>query len=413
MPTTRADVKPELIVDFDVFDPAITMPVDRMQERGAELAAIGPIMWSTAHGGHWVATSYDTVERILRDPELFSSYPNNLVNAGQGRFLPIELDPPEHTSYRRVLQPLFNPTRMRALELRIRGLVNELIDQFQSDGKCEFIAQFAHELPAQVFLALMGWPLEDTPLFTEATEISMNGRPGDTPEQATESRAEAANQMFEYFANIIHQRRNGALGADDVTSEVMNALIEMDGESRPLTDDETARMFFLLLIAGLHTVQGSLAWAVMHLSRNPEQRAALIADPEKVPNAVEEILRYEAATAPGRRALKDVELGGVSIKEGDQILVLSCTANRDASEFKDPGEFQISRTPNRHLSFGLGPHRCIGSHLARIELRIALEELNRRIPDYALDPTESPIVLPSQVRGFARMPIVFTPGGEA
>jgi cytochrome P450 len=396
-------------VDFDVYDPSLTIPVDRMQECAAELAKIGPLVYSTAHGGHWIVTRYDAVHDVLRKPEIFSSYPNNLVDAGAGKFLPLELDPPEHTAFRAALQPLFSPTRMRELEVEIRRIVNELISEFAARGSAEYVSEFAHELPTRVFLALMGWPLSDAPLFTEATEIALNGRPGDTPEQANESRMQAAFQMFGYFGKVIAERRTGGADLDDITSRVLRNKIEVDGRERPLTDEELARMFFLLLIAGLHTVQGSLAWAVLHLSQNPDQRKLLVEDPGLVPAAVEEVLRYEAAVSMGRRAVADTEIGGVAVREGDQLLVMLCSANRDATQFHEPDAMRIDRTPNRHLTFGSGPHRCLGSHLARIELRIALEELHRRIPDYALDPNEPPTVLPSQVRGVARMPIVFTP----
>ncbi len=142
-------------------------------------------------------------------------------------------------------------------------------------------------------------------------------------------------------------------------------------------------MFFLLLIAGLHTVQGSLAWAIVHLVNNPEQRQQIIDDPElMIPTAVEEILRIEAAVVPGRRATRDVELGGMKISEGEQLILMLCAANRDHEEFDDPDALDIARKPNRHLSFGGGAHRCLGSHLARIELTIALEEILRRIPRF-------------------------------
>lgn len=414
MTTTKAELEPSLVVDFDIYDPSLTMPVDRMQEKAAELAAIGPIVWSTTHGGHWLVTSYEHVHAILRDPQTFSSHPNNLVDAGQGKFLPIELDPPEHTSYRQALQPLFSPNRMRQLEPRIREIVVELLASFQADGKVEFVEKFAHELPTQVFLALMGWPLEDAGLFTEATEIALNGRPGDTPEQANESRTAAAYEMFGYFMKVIAGRRAameaGEASADDVTNAIIaTSITDVDGVERPLTDDELARMFFLLLIAGLHTTQGSLAWMMLHLSQNTEERDKIIDDPAAVPAAVEEILRFEAAVAMGRRALEDTTVGGVTVRAGDQLLLLLCAANRDEQEFEEPATLDVERTPNRHLTFGSGPHRCIGSHLARLMLTIAAEEIHQRIPDYRLDPEDPPVVLPSQVRGFARLSLQFTP----
>ncbi|MDV7087390.1 cytochrome P450 [Rhodococcus opacus] len=395
------------VVDFDIYDPALAYPVDTVQEKVAELAAQGPVVYSTAHGGHWIVTRYKEVHEVLRNPETFSSYPNNLVNAGDGKFLPLELDPPEHTAYRVALQPLFSPNRMKALTEQIRGAVNELIDDFAGKVEAEFISAFAHELPTRVFLALMDWPIEDAPMFTEATDIALMGKPGASEEESAQARAEAAQQMFAYFQKIVDQRRTNP--GDDVTSTLIHTEIELADGKRLLTDEELSRMFFLLVIAGLHTVQGSLAWAIIHLVNRPDQRAALIADDGLIPSAVEEILRIEAAVIMGRRATRDVELGGVQIKEGDQVIVTLCSANRDADEFDNPDMLDLERTPNRHLSFGAGPHRCLGSHLARLELSIALEELHRRIPDYELVESDPPVLHASQVRGCLRLPIRFTP----
>lgn len=409
MTTTADQVSPSLVVDFDVYDETLSHPEDRFQTEIADLAQRGPILYSTAHGGHWIVTRYQEIHRILRDPETFSSYPNNLVTpmAGMGRMIPIELDPPDHPGYRTALQPLFSPNRMKALEDEIRDVVNELIDSFAAKGSCEFITEFAHELPTRVFLTLMDWPLSDAPAFTAATDTLLTGVPGASEEESNKARGEAAMTMFGYFTGVIGERR----GTDrtDVTSQIINTEVELADGKRLLTDEELMQMFFLLLIAGLHTTQGSLAWSIIHLAQNPDQREELIDDDSLAADTVEEILRIEAAVAPGRRATKDVEIGGVTIGEGDQLVLLLASANRDDAEFEDPEELQIERTPNRHLSFGGGPHRCIGSHLARIELRVALEEIHRRIPDYALVADQPPVMHSSQVRGCTRLPITFTP----
>ncbi|CCW11728.1 putative cytochrome P450 hydroxylase [Rhodococcus aetherivorans] len=408
--TTAAGAAPEeLVVDFDIYDPSLAGPVDTVQDKAAELAAKGPVVYSTAHGGHWIVTRYKEIHEVLRDPETFSSYPNNLVTGpgGMGKFIPIELDPPEHTGYRTALQPLFSPNRMKALTEQIRGVINELIDGFAARGQAEFISEFAHELPARVFLALMDWPLADAPMFTEATDTILMGKPGAGEEESQQARAAAGMQMLGYFQNMVDQRRK--MPGEDVTSALIHTEVELEDGKRLLTDEELNRMFFLLLIAGLHTVQGSLAWSVIHLVNNPDQREALIADESLIPSAVEEILRIEAAVVPGRCATRDVELGGVQIKKGDQLILMLCSANRDAEEFDDPDELQLERHPNRHLSFGSGPHRCLGSHLARIELSLALEELHRRIPDYDLISEEPPLLHATQVRGCMRLPIRFTP----
>jgi cytochrome P450 len=401
--------RPDVTVDFDVFDPGLAAPVDVFQERVAQMAERSPLMWSTAHGGHWVVTGYHEAAEILRNPEVFSSYPNNLVPHGFGKFLPLEVDPPSHTAYRHVLQPLFNPVRMKALEPQIRSIVTDLIDGFASKGRAEYIAEFAHELPARAFLALMGWPLEDAPMFTEATDTTLRGVPGGTEEESAAARAAAAGKMLEYFAQIIADRRGVEIDHSDITMSIMNSDIEIDGERRRLTDDELCNMFMLLLIAGLHTTQGTLAWSVMHLAANPEQRKRLIDDPAEIPAAVEELLRMEAAVSAGRRATRDTTVGGVRLKAGDQLLVVLCGANRDEREFADPGHVVVDRAPNRHLSFGAGPHRCLGSHLARVELRIALEELIGRLPDIEPDPDVPAVSNSGQVRGVMELFVRFTP----
>lgn len=411
MSTTTVDLVPErLITDYDVFDPSLCIPVDTMQERSAALAEIGPVVFSTAHGGHWLVTRYEEVHQILHDPQTFSSYPNSIVNAGQGRLLPLELDPPDHTAFRNVLQPMFSPQRMKALEDRMRDIVAELVDNFIERGRAEFVAEFAHELPSRVFLAQMGLPLEDAPLFTDWTTKALIGKPGGTEEESNQVRGEVLQAVAGYFADVIAARRGEELTDEsDVTSVMINTPITLEGQAaRRLTDDELQRLFLLVLIAGLHTTQGSMGWGMMHLARHPEARQRLIDDPSLLPDAIEEILRIEAAVAPGRRVTRDVEIGGVTMRADDQLLMLLCSANRDAEVFDDPDGLSLDRKPNRHLSFGGGRHRCIGSHLARVELTIAFDELLRRIPDYELD--GPPMFHSSQTRGVLAMPITFTPG---
>jgi cytochrome P450 len=408
MTTVLSSVPPPLRTEFDVYDPALTHPADTFQEKIAELAAISPLLYSERYGGHWIVTRYEEIHEVLRRPETFSSFPNNLVPHGAGKFLPLEIDPPEHTAFRKALQPLFGPTRMRALEPRIRALVNELLDGFASRGSAEYISEFAHELPARVFLALMDWPLSDARLFTEATDTTLRGVPGASEEESNAARERAAQRMLGYFAQVVADRRAGGK-ADDITSQIVHQTIELDGEARPLSDEELCNMFFLLLIAGLHTVTGTLAWSVMHLADRPAERRRLIDDPSLIPSAVEEMLRIEAAVSPGRRVRHDTTLGGIGLKTGDQLLLVLAGANRDGREFDEPDVVRIDRTPNRHLSFGSGPHRCLGSHLARVELRIVFEELHRRIPDYRIDTRRQIVSHPSQVRGVLELPILFTP----
>ncbi|NMO91563.1 cytochrome P450 [Actinomycetospora sp. TBRC 11914] len=414
MATTVDQVPEHLVVDFDIHDQSNAGPVDQVPEKVSALRAKGPVVYSTAHGGHWIVTGYEEAHAVLRDAQTFSSFPNNLLQQGTDRFIPLEIDPPQHTAFRHALQPLFNPKRMRELEPKIRELTGKLLDGFAGRGRCEFISEFAHELPTQMFLALMGWPVEDAPMFTESVDTILVGKPGATDEESDAAKAEAGQRLYGYFGEVVAKRRAETLDPEqDVTSAVMNTPIEIDCEERLLTDPELFSMFFLLLIAGLHTVQGTLAWSMMYLAERPEQRQRIIDDPESIPQAVEELLRIEAAISMGRRATKDVDLGGVHLKEGDQMVVILSGVNRDPSQFDAPTELQLDRSPNRHLSFGAGPHRCLGSHLARVELAIALAEIHQRIPDYRLEADNPPISHASQVRGVAVLPLEFTAEAQA
>lgn len=403
-------VPEDLVVDFDVHDPALAATPTAWQERAAELRRKAPVVYSQSKKGYWVVTRYDLVCEVLRDATTFSSFPNDLANVSQGRLMPIELDPPEHTVMRKVLLPLFTPKRLQEIEPRVRATINDLIDQFCEKGECEFVEAFAHALPTRVFLELMGWPLDDAEIFSETTDIALQGLPGKTAEESQQAQAEAAFKVYGYFADVIERVKRGDYDMNSLTAQIILAPIEEpDGTTRELTVAELGQMFFLLAIAGLHTTQGSLAWSIINLASNPDQRADLVAHPDHIPAAIEEILRYEAAASLGRRATRDTTLGDVRIAEGDQLLLLLSSANRDADHFSNAGDLHIDRTPNHHVSFGMGVHRCLGSHLARQELRLALEELHKRIPDYELVEGDPPRMTGTQVRSCTYLPIQFTP----
>src|SRR5262245_27360256 len=234
--TTTEPAPAALTVDFDVYDPSLAEPADVMQARVAELAAKGPVVYSTAHGGHWVVTRYKEIHEVLTDTETFSSYPNNLVTpADFGKFIPLELDPPEHTAYRHALLPLFSPQRMKQLSEDIRGVVNDLIDQFASKGEVEFVSAFARELPAKVFLALMDWPIDDAPMFIEATDAVLFGKPGGTKEESDQAMMMAAMTIAGYFNNVIAERRGK--DGEDATSKLINTEVELPDGKRLLADE--------------------------------------------------------------------------------------------------------------------------------------------------------------------------------
>jgi cytochrome P450 len=321
------------------------------------------------------------------------------------KFLPLQYDPPEHTAYRTLLNPLFGPARMRALEPVMRDQAVELLDAFAGQSEVEFVSAFAHAFPSAMFLSLVGWPLEDIDKFEHWNEVILFGKPGAPPEEDMQYRAESTLEVFGYFAEMVALRRQDP-DVDDVTGALLDA--RYNGE-RPLTEDEILRALWLLMIGGLHTVRSALAFGMIHFAENPDQRRAVVDDPELIPSAVEEILRIDAPVAPGRLVVSDLEFAGVKMLAGDRVVAFLSAANRDEKQFPCPHAFQVDRNPNRHLTFGGGPHRCLGSNLARVEMAIALEEIHRRMKDYRLHPARPPIRHHSQVRGVSELWLQFTP----
>jgi cytochrome P450 len=400
---TERSIPPELVVDFDIHDDELT---PKVYERYAELRRTCPVAWSNSHGGHWVVTRYADIHEVAHCPEVFSNQPVAIPpNLGQDQpLIPLEIDPPDHTNYRQILTPLFSPGRMNRLEPQVRALVNELIDTFAGRGECNFIEEFARPLPTAVFLGLMGWPQEDAPQLLKLTYDIIEGKPGGTDEESNEVRTAAGLEVYTYFAELLDNSYENP--GDDIISQLTRA--SFDGE-RELSQFEVLNIVFIVMLGGLHTVTGTLGNSIIYLAEHPEQRDRLVKDPSLTASAVEELLRWESIVAPGRRVTAPVTVGGVPMEPGDRVLLALGSAGRDPDEFPAADEVILDREPNRHLAFGSGPHRCLGSHLARIELKVALEELHRRLPDYELVPEEPPILKLHQVKGVDRLKLRFTP----
>ena len=334
-----------------------------------------PIARSGLYDGHWVLTKYEHVHAAFQDPETFSSA---LVSVppelGQQRpMIPIQVDPPLHTRYRRLLAPAFSPQRIAAMEPEIRTRCRELIAGFAQGEEIEFIEAFAKPYPTSIFLTMMGLPQEDAESFLAWTYRIIHGF-ADDPEG--ELRIEAGMETYVYFAKVIDERMSDP--RDDLISMLLHT--EIDGEQ--LTDEEVLDICFLLFIAGLDTVTSSLGLSFLYLGQDDEARRRLRQDPSLIPAAVEELIRFESPISIARIATRDVDFFGCPIRKGDPVLILTGSADRDEDEFDHADEVIFERTPNRHLGFGAGPHRCLGSHLARIELRIALEEFHMAFGDY-------------------------------
>lgn len=391
----------EIQYDFDIHAPE---EADRVFETYAKMRQQCPVVHSPRYGGHFVATRYDDIHDIVRNPEVFSSRIINVPDSiGQdGEMIPIQIDPPDHTVYRGIINPLFSPKRMRDLEPQIRDIVSELLDAMLTQKKVDFIDAFAREFPSRVFLALMGWNLDDAPQFNEWTDTMVLGKPGASEEENNAVREQAGMEVYAYFAEMIDERTENPSDDEDITQILMNSTFE----GRELTQFEILNILLLFMIGGLHTVQGQLAHTVIFMAEHPEVRKQLVEDLELVPTAVEEMLRYESAICPARVVTEDTVVGDVKLSAGDRILIPFAAANRDPAKFDDPDEVDLTREPNPHLAFGAGNHRCVGSHLARLELRVAFEEIHRRMPDYRLDPDDLPERHLSQVKGVVKLPLI-------
>jgi cytochrome P450 len=401
---------PEIQTDFDIHDPN---RVETVHGDYAELRDRCPVARSTMWGGHWVMTRYEDIMEVMRKPEIFSSECVNIPpTIGQdGPMIPLEIDPPDHTTYRQIMTPLFSPTRMRKLEPEIRALVLELLDQIGDASEIDFVEVFAKELPTRVFLKLMGWPETDADRMNDWVDRIVLGLPGASEEDNTAFRMEAALETYAYFAEMIDDRieqrdNEGQVEIDADTADVTEVLVNAKFGDRELTQFEMLNIFFLMMIGGLHTVQGQLAHSWIHLAQNPAKRKELVEHPELISSAVEEMLRLEAAVAGARVVKEDVVVGGVLLKAGDRVLIPLAAANRDPEKFENPDDIDFTREPNPHVTFGGGRHRCLGSHLARIELNIAFEEWHKRYPDYRLHPEKPYKKHLSQVRGVESLPLL-------
>ncbi|HZU80717.1 MAG TPA: cytochrome P450 [Acidimicrobiales bacterium] len=325
-----------------------------------------------------LVTRRSDVEDALRKAQVFS-WGAVGMNLGNVRpLIPLQIDPPMHVKYRRILDPLFAPKKMALLEDEIVALVKELVDAFIDKGTVDFHEAFAVPLPCRVFLRLMGLPLEDLDFFLSLKDDIIRP-PGITLEEQNPHREAAGAKVYEYFEKELAKRK--AHPTDDLLAQIIAG--EVDGEK--LTDEEVMDICYLFIIAGLDTVTDSLDCFFAYLAQNPEHRRQVVGDESIIPSAVEELLRWETPVpAVPRCATEDVEVSGCPIKAGEQVMILISSANTDDTAHPGVDEVDLTRNPNPHLAFGGGVHRCLGSHLARVELRVALREFHRRIPEYWL-----------------------------
>ena len=370
----------------------------------AMLRDAGPVL-RTPRGAYMIVSS-EAAEFALKHPGLFSSKRAFDMAGSPLAMVPIAFDPPGHTRYRRVLQPFFSPRVSASWLPMVRVLAGELIDGFAASAGCDLVADLAVPLPAQVFLTLFGLPLEDRDRLIAWKEALVNnfGLPGGEPPRERAARMGA--ELYGYLvAHIARRRQSG--GTDDLLG-----LLLADSSEERLNDDELLGLSFLFVLAGLETVTSALSTAFAALAADPALRRQIVASPAVIPAAVEELLRYDGPVVfVPRIATRDVEVAGQTIPAGAYVMIMIAAASRDPAEHPDPDTIDFQRE-ERSLAFGGGPHRCLGSHLARMEMRVALEEWHRRIPEYTLAPGVTPrVTWPAGVVGIDSLPLVFEPAG--
>lgn len=357
-------------------------------------------------GNSPVISRYEDVMFCLRHPAIFSSDMADQMSLGTDRpMIPQQIDPPAQTRYRKILDPRFSRKRMLEIEPALRDSARELIDAFASKSECDFSQQYAVPLPCQAFLHLFGLPISDLPRLIELKDGIIRPQASATnpldAEEVNRIRSASGKQIYAYFEDLIALRRKSR--RDDLMSYLLD--IELDGHK--LTQNEILDISYLFILAGLDTVTATLSCCIAYLAANPSQREKISGNPASLEVAIEEMLRWETPVTGVPRLIKeDVEIAGYKLEKGEMVLLLLGAANIDPAEFEQADQVELDRARNRHISFGGGPHRCLGSHLARMELRVGLEEWHRQIPDYAIREGEVPIYSPG-IRDIQHLPLVW------
>jgi hypothetical protein len=385
--------------DFDHTDPGwVTDPYpvwDDLRQRC-------PVAHSDRYGGVWLPTRHEDIAAIAYDTEHYSSQgvvvselrPD--IPAPIGPAPPITSDPPFHAIARRLLLPAFSPKIIDKLEPSTRQLCHSLLDEVVGLDGCDASAAYAQHIPVTVIANMLGFPLADAELFREFVHTVLEDIGVD---EAT--REQNAAGLDAYFDAQIDDHRNHP--RDDLTTFLIDARVE----GQPLSQEHVRGTMVLLLLAGIDTTWSAIGASIWHLAQHPEDRRRLAAEPGLLPTAIEELLRAYAPVTMARIVAEDTELDGQTLHAGDWVLLPFPAANRDPEMFDSAGEVVLDRAVNRHCTFGLGIHRCLGSNLARLELRVALEAWLARIPDFELADPSAVRWSAGQVRGPRALPIRF------
>ena len=361
-------------VDFDHFaGPFVNDP----HAINDDLRTRCPVAHTDRYGGVVVPTTFADVAAAAHDTDTFTSRRIIISETSTDRrgviLPPINLDPPHHTDPRRAMLPYFNPTNTRKWESTIRDICDRRLSALEGRTECDLAADYAKHVPGDLTAAMFGVSASEADQFREWIHDLLEVGPTDL-----EVEREATNKMLAYMYGLIADRREN--GGDDLVTYLFDQ--QVDGQ--PMSDDDMAKMLFLLLLAGIDTTWSALGHSFLHLASCDEDRRRLVAEPELIPMATEEFLRAFAPVYVGRIATTDSSVGECPVSKGEWVLLNFPAANRDPEVFERPDEVIIDRAKNRHAAFGLGVHRCLGSNLARLEMNIAIEMLLDRFPEFTL-----------------------------
>lgn len=389
-----AHVRPDQVYRFDIYtDPRLLRDLHTGYR---ELQLDAPeIFYTPRNGGHWLVTRFDLIETVIKDTANFSNREIE-IPATHSPFvaIPINLDPPEHTPYRRMLMRHFTPRMVADLEPKMQDWATRLIGKVYARGECDFAEELGALYPVTVFMELAGLPLDRYVEFRQVVTEFFSNIPA-------ERRIELQRKIFFELETVLRARM------DEPRDDLFSRLVADEVDGRKLTMEELLSIAFLLFVAGLDTVANALTFAFHFLAKNPEIQDRLITDPAAIPKFIDESMRRFPVTNGVRLICNDIEFGGAQLRAGEMIVAPMTLAGMDDRRNPDPERFDIDRQKRQHVSFSTGPHLCLGHHMAKAEMRIFIAEFLRRIPRFQLAEGFKPEFRAGIVMALERLPITW------
>lgn len=382
------------IVDFDYLNPAGLGSQD-IYTVLKPLHALPDILWSPRNGGHWIVTRSEDVRWVRERHEIFSHGEFGIPRGAMNVMMPpVTVDPPYHARFRAVLNPAFTPKAVRSLELHARSVAAQLIDELAAHGRCEFVGEFARVMPVIVFLKIMGL---DAGRRDEFVKWAL----GYTTAKDQGEKDSNAEKVAAFLAEELDARER------EPGDDLLSRIVAWRKNPRFGNESEVLGMAIVTFIGGLDTLSNLMSFAAWHLATHPAARRQLIDEPARIAPAVEEYIRRHGLTMTGRLIRQDVTRKGVTMRRDDMLLVIDPLAGIDDRAYPDPLTIDFARPNATYDSFGNAEHKCIGEHLARMELAVFIEEWLKRIPDFASDPDLPPVTYSGPVIGMSQLGLVW------